>query len=107
MAFSLEAASIMPCVISCSLSLLLAAPALYQEVWHAASLEVAAAIQAVSGSSLYQTEILSEGELWTTKLQTSPQMMFELASLVLDDGRLLLQQLADISGGQEAGQVMP
>jgi len=107
MAFSLEAAWVMPCVISCSLSLVLAAPDLYQEVWHAASLEVTAAIQAINGTGLYQAEVLSEGELWTTRLQTSPQMMFEAVSLLLDDARLLQGLLAGNSGGTIDGQALP
>lgn len=107
MAFSLEAALVMPCVISCSMSLLLAAPDFYQDVWHAASLEVAAVIQTLDGKSLYQSEILAEGEIWTTKLQTSPQMMFELVSLLVDDCRLLQLQLADSVGSHESGQDSP
>jgi hypothetical protein len=107
MAFSLEAALVVPCVISCSLGLLFAAPDIYQEVWRAARLEVTAAVRAVTGTSLYRAEILTDGDVWTTTLQSSPQVMFELASLMLDDSRLLLRQLSDISSDTEAGREAP
>lgn len=107
MAFSLEAAMVMPCIISCSLGLILTAPEIYQEIWRAASLEVTAALQAVNGSSLYQAEIISEGKDWTTNLQSSPQMMFELVSLCLDDGRLLLRYWSDTGVETDSGQAAP
>ena len=93
MAFSLEATLVIPCILGCCLSLVTSAPMLYAEVWQAARLETAAASQAIDSVSLYHADSLSFGDAWTTRLTTSPQVMDETLSLIMDNGRLLLRVL--------------
>ena len=103
MAFSLEATLVVPLVMGTCLGLIIAAPALYNEVYDAARLEVQASARSLGGNSLYQARILIEGDAWTTSLQTSPQAMIEILSMILDDGQLLLR-LLPATGTADAGE---
>lgn len=91
MAFSLEAAIVVPLVIGSWLGLVqLAAPA-YSQVYQAARLEVQSTADNLSGNCLYRVTCNQDGSAWTTSLQTSPQEVIELVSLIVDDCRLVFR----------------
>lgn len=89
MAWTLEAVLVVPLAIGLtSLCVAYAAP-LYRDARRAAQLEVQAAVQRTSLTSLYQAEQLTVDGVWTVGLSTSPRMILELGSLIQDDIRLL------------------
>ena len=89
MAWTLEAALVVPLAIGLtSLCVAYSAP-LYRDACRAARLEVQAAEHRTSLASLYQADLLRVDGVWTVSLRTSPRMMLELGSLIQDDVRLL------------------
>jgi len=106
MAFSLEAALVIPLAISSWLGLLMAAGPAYGEVRQAARLEVLATSLGLANLHLYQTTLIEAESGWTPAVQTSPQVVLELASLFRDDwqaiNRLLPEPAADLTPSGEA-----
>lgn len=106
MAFSLEAALVIPLAISSWLGLLMAAGPAYGEVRQAARLEVLAASEGLADRHLYRTGLIEAGADWTPTIQTSPQAVIELASLIRDDwqaiSRLFPEPAADLAPSGEA-----
>ncbi len=101
MAFSLEAALVVPLALGTWLGLFAAAAPTYREVYRAARLEVMATADNLPGDSLYQTQIRQLGSAWATSLETSPQSIVELSSLVIDDWRMITRSIpgfGDVSG---------
>jgi hypothetical protein len=105
MAFSLEAALVVPLALSTWIGLLAAAPPAYDGVSASAGLDVRSVCRALENKHLYQTEVLYRGDCAITALQVSPQSVLELCSLVADDGRLLgtIFGAAGDSAGQAGG----
>lgn len=89
MAFSLEAALVVPLALGTWLGLVAAAAPAYCEVRQAARLEVLATRHNLDSGSLYSTESIDCGDAWTTAIGTSPQSVIELGSLIIDDCRLI------------------
>lgn len=89
MAWTLEAALVVPLSIGLTTLCVAYAAPLYRDACRAARLEVKAAVQRTSLDSLYQAERLSVDRVWTLSLQTSPRMILEISSLLEDDIRLL------------------
>lgn len=91
MAFSLEAAIVVPLAIGSWLGLVQLAVPAYSQVFQAARLEVKSTAVNLSGDSLYLADCQQDGSGWTTSLQTSPQAVVELVSLIVDDCRLVFR----------------
>lgn len=91
MAFSLEAAIVVPLAIGSWLGLTQLAVPAYGQIFQAARLEVQSTAFNMSGDSLYRAECQQDGTAWTTSLQTSPQAVIELVSLIVDDCRLVFR----------------
>lgn len=66
------------------LAVIAVAPPAYQMARCAARLEVLSVYEAMAGSALYQTGLLSVHSAGATGLQASPQKIVELVSWVLD-----------------------
>ncbi len=79
---TLESAIAVSLAILLVLAAIALAPPLYQMTWQAARLEVLAVYEGQAGNSLYQTGRLAVRTAGATGLQTSPQRIVELASLV-------------------------
>ena len=89
MAFSLEAALVVPLALGAWIGLVAAAAPAYCEVRQAARLEVLATRNNLDSGSLYCAERIDCGDAWTTAVRTSPQAVIELSSLIIDDCRLI------------------
>ncbi len=89
MAFSLEAALVVPLVISTWIGCLNIAEPVYSKVWQTARVEVLAAGFRIENQHLYQTADFQYGSARTTAVQTSPQMVLEICSLFRDDFHLV------------------
>jgi hypothetical protein len=102
MAFSLEAALVVPLVIGSCLGITLAGIPAIGRVCRAARLERQAIVCRMAGNRLYQAVCLRSGTAWTTGLQTSPQMILELASLIGDDCRLIGRNFPGLTAWDDA-----
>ena len=108
MAFSLEAALVVPLAVSTWLGLLMAAEPAYCEVRQAARLEVLAAGYGLESQHIYQTKNIELNNVWTPALQTSPQGVLELASLIRDDWQIINRLISEAATGQpQAGELSP
>lgn len=106
MAFSLEAALVIPLALGTLLGLVAAAAPAYCEVRQAARLEILATRHNLNYGSLYSAERIDCGDAFTTAVQASPQAVIELSSLIIDDCRLierLLPGCGQIIDNQEDG----
>jgi hypothetical protein len=98
MAFSLEAALVVPLALGVWAGLLgLAAPAYIHEA-QAAGQAVAALQYAHENQHVYQTRCLTGGDHTETALQVSPQVIVEWAGLVQDGVRLVENVIAGDEG---------
>lgn len=101
MAFSLEAALVVPLAMGAWMGLLLTAAPAYAETREAARVEVLALADAIRGDSLYHIRTVSSGQRTGTSLTTSPQRLLELTGLVVDDIRLLTGALTSLTNGSD------
>lgn len=98
MAFSLEAALVVPLVMSTWLGLARIALPTYVDVRQSARLEVKALKDANCRDHLYHVQTVSAGPRQTMSLITSPQNLIEIVNLLIDDGRLLISSFSGQSG---------
>jgi hypothetical protein len=73
--------------------LTLTAAPVYNQVYLAARLEVQSTAVNLAGTRLYRAACCQIGSAWTTTLETSPQLVIELGSLVADDFRMIARVL--------------
>lgn len=102
MAFSLEAALVVPLVIGTWLGFAQTALPAYVDVRQSTRLEVRALKDANRRDRLYHVQTIGIGSRWTMCLITSPQNLIEIVDLIVDDGRLLLSSFSGQSGERVA-----
>lgn len=107
MAFSLEAAMVVPLAMSALLGLLRTALPVYSDVSLAARLEMTALADAISPDSLYGVRTIRIGQRQGMSLCTSPQSVIELAELLRDDTRLIAGAVSGLSEGAEKAGAKP
>ncbi len=99
MAFSLEAALVIPLALGSWIGLLSAAPHVYSDASRTAGLEVRSSCLALKSRHLYQTDELSSGRCAVSALQVSPQAVLEISSLAVDGGLVLGRIIDSLTGG--------
>ena len=102
MAFSLEAALVVPLVIGPWLGFAQTALPAYVDVRQSTRLEVRALKDANRRDRLYHVQTIGIGSRRTMCLITSPQNLIEIVDLIVDDGRLLLSSFSGQSGERVA-----
>jgi hypothetical protein len=106
MAFSLEAALVVPLSIAVWAGLLAMNAPAYQRVEHSGRQLVDAVCFSLENQHLYRTKPLAVQDGSMTALQVSPQSVLEICSLIQDDGRLIGRMLgcgADQGEAQSSG----